>query len=101
MRARARTSCGVSRGGKRLVDIGGDRAGLIDREIAVLEDRNAIERMQRKVLRLAHHGFKIVEAIGDVLVSQDQSHNVDIGASREAVDDRIGHLVSLSLSLSL
>jgi hypothetical protein len=35
-------------------------------------------------------------SVGYVLVCQDQADNVDIGASREAVDNRIGHLLLLS-----
>jgi hypothetical protein len=75
---------------KRLVDIGGNRAGLVDREIAVPQDRNAVERMQRQMLRLAHHGLKVVESVGHVLVSQHKSDDVDKRASRETIAlDRI------------
>ena len=56
---------------KRLIYIRGDGAGLVDSQVAVLEDRNAVEGMQRQVLALAHHGFKVVKAVRHVLVGQD------------------------------
>jgi hypothetical protein len=50
------------------------------------EDRHAIERMQSQMLRLAHDRLGR-ESIGDIFVRQDQTDDVDIGASRETVDD--------------
>jgi hypothetical protein len=43
------------------------------------------------MLALAHDGFKVMKAVGHVLVRQDQANDVDICASREAVDNWISH----------
>ena len=51
--------------------------------------------MQSQMLRLAHDRLKVVESVGDIFVRQDQTDDVDIGASRETVDDWIGHLLLL------
>ena len=75
-----------SRSIKRFIDIGGDGAGLVDGKISMPEDRHAIERMQSQMLRLAHDRLGR-ESIGDIFVRQDQTDDVDIGASRETVDD--------------
>jgi len=38
----------------------------------VLEDRHAVERMQREVLGRAHVGFEVVERVRHLLVRQHQ-----------------------------
>jgi hypothetical protein len=51
------------------------------------------------VLALAHYGFKVVNAVRHVLVGQDQANDVDVSASREAINNRISHLFLPVLSL--
>src|SRR6516162_3754457 len=63
------------------------------------EDRHPVEWMQCKMFRLAHHRFKILEGVGHILKRQDQPDDVDIGASRKTIDDRIGHVVAPSFAL--
>jgi len=55
------------------------------------QERHAVERVQRQMIGLAHDRFEVVEFVGYVLVRQDQPDDVDEGAARKAVDDRIGH----------
>src|SRR5262245_50559819 len=85
-----------SRPPEGFIDVRSDGASLVDHEIAVPEDRNAVERMQRQVFGLAHHRLKVVKLIRYVLMRQNQTDNVDIRASWKAVDNWISHLLLLS-----
>src|SRR5207253_9551395 len=84
---------------ERLVDIGNNRAGLVNRKIVVSEDRDSVERMQRQVFRHAHHGLEVVEGVGDVLVGEDKPDDIDEGAARKAIHNGIRHLVSFCSTL--
>ena len=65
------------------------------REVAMPQDRHPVERIQRENALACTSPFKIVEGVGRVLVGKDQPDDVDVGASREAVDDGVEHLFSL------
>src|SRR5262245_43396892 len=94
--ARANVLRRQPRSTKRVVDIRGDGAGFIKGETVVPQDWYAVKRMQRQMLRLAHHRFKIVEGVGHVLVREHEPYDVHKGASWKTKDDRVGHRTSLS-----
>ncbi len=76
---------------KRFIDIGRDCAGFVERKIAVLKDRDAIERMQREVAGRAHLRFEIAEAMGNAFMGEHQPDDMDIGAAWETKYDDVGH----------
>jgi hypothetical protein len=59
---------------EHLLEVGDDRARLIQHEVGVLEDRHAVERMQREVLGRTHVGFEVMERVRHFLVRQHQSY---------------------------
>src|SRR5205823_571635 len=71
--------------------IGDDRARLVEREFAVLQDRYAVERVQREMYRRTHIGFEVAECIGHVFVRQDETHDLDEGAAGKAEQSQFGH----------
>jgi hypothetical protein len=82
---------GQVRAAERLVDIGGDRARLVQHEIAVLQDRSAPEGVPRQVLRRVHLVLGVVEPEGHALLGQDQPHDVDVRAALESEDGHVSH----------
>ena len=76
---------------KNLLEIGDDRARLVEREIAMLQDRHPVERVQRKMGRGAHIGFEIAKIIGHAFVRQHQAHDVDKAAGGKAEQSQVGH----------
>ena len=91
MRARAHVLGLQRRAVERFVDIGSDRAGFVQREVAVLQDRDAVERMQRKMGGRTHLGFEIPECVRNLFVGERQSRDMDEGAAWESEDDDIRH----------
>src|SRR5215831_2024275 len=77
---------------KSLVDIGDDGARLIHREIAMPQDRHAIEGMQCQMALLAHFRLEVMERVGHLFVGEDEPHDVDECAAWEAVNVWIGHV---------
>src|SRR5215510_10229338 len=71
--------------------VGRDSTGFVDGEIAMLQDRHTIERMQREVCRLAHLGLKIPKRVRHALVREDEPDNVNIGTVRKTKHDGVGH----------
>jgi hypothetical protein len=64
---------------------------FVERKVAVLKDRDAIERMQGEVRGRAHLRFEIAECIGNTFVSEHQPDDMDIGAAWETKYDDVGH----------
>src|SRR5262245_42603196 len=80
---------------KALLQIADDGARLVNREIAMPQDRHAIEGMERKMGRPTHLGFEIVERVGHVLVREDEPHDVHERAARKSVYDHSRHAALL------
>src|SRR5262245_27235130 len=80
---------------ERFFNVVHDGACLVHREITVLENRYAIERMQRQVSWFAHLRFQITESVGDILVSEHQSYDLNKSAAWESQYNRIRHLFLL------
>jgi hypothetical protein len=76
---------------EQLLEIGHDRARLVQHEVGVLEDRHAVERMQREVLGRAHVGFEVVEPVRHLLVRQHQLYDVHEAAGRKAENRDVSH----------
>src|SRR6202043_4139562 len=66
-------------------------ARFIHREVAMLEDRHAIERMQCQVSGLAHLRFEVPEGVGDVFMSEHQPPNLNKSAAWKSKYDRVRH----------
>src|SRR5262249_15282060 len=77
---------------ERLFNIVHDGACLVHSEIAVLENRHAIEGMQCQVSGFTHLRFEIVEGVGDILVSEHQAYDLNKSAAWESKYNRIRHL---------
>jgi len=82
MRARARTSLAASRTFERLIDIRGIALVFVERKVAVLKDRDAIEWMQGEVTGRAHLGFESRKCMNS-FVSEYQPDDMDISAAWE------------------
>jgi hypothetical protein len=80
---------------KGLLQIGDDGACLVNREITMLQDWDAVEGMQRQMAWLAHLRLKIMEGVWHLLMREDEPHNVDEGAARKAVYNEIRHAALL------
>jgi hypothetical protein len=76
---------------ERLIDVRGDCAGFVERKVAVLKDRHAIEWMQGEVTGRAHLGFEIAECVWNSFVSEYQPDDMDISAAWETKYDGVGH----------
>ena len=74
-----------------LFDIGYDGARFIDREIAMLEDRHAVEGMQCEVSWFAHLRFEIPEGVGDLFMREHQPHDLNKSAAWKPEYDRVSH----------
>jgi hypothetical protein len=70
-------------------------------KMGVLEDRHAIERMQRKVSGPAHLRFEVPEGVRDILMGKHQPHDLNKGAARKSQYDRIRHGLFLPVSAPL
>jgi hypothetical protein len=57
----------------------------------VLQDRNAIEWMQREMGGRTHLGFEIAECIGNLFMGEHQPRDMNEGAARESEYDDIRH----------
>src|SRR5262249_40471034 len=80
---------------KGLVEISDDGARLEKREIAVPQDRHAIEGIERQMTWFSHLRLQVMELVGHLFVGEDHAHDVDESAARKAVNDGIGHGVTL------
>src|SRR5262249_12244754 len=80
---------------ERLFNVVHDGTCLVHHEITVLENRYAIERMQRQVSWFAHLRFEVAESVGDILVGEHQSHDLNKSAARESKYNRIRHRILL------
>src|SRR5262249_31179837 len=80
---------------KCLVNIGDDGARLVHREIAMSQDRHAIEGMQSQMAWLAHRRLEVMERVKHLLVGENQPHDVDECATWKPVNDWIGHITLL------
>src|SRR5262249_10389272 len=80
---------------KGLLQIVDDGACLVNREITMLHDWDAVEGMQRQMAWLAHLRLKIMERVWHLLMREDEPHNVDEGAARKAVYNEFRHAVIL------
>src|SRR5262245_50516957 len=78
---------------ERLFNIVHDGACLVHGEIAVLENRHAIERVQRQVSWFAHLRFEVAESVRDILMSDHQPYDLNKCAARESKYNRIRHLL--------
>src|SRR5204863_6534058 len=76
---------GQLRAVEHLVDIGRDRARLIEREIAVLKDRHPVKRVQREMRRCPHLWFEIAEDVRHCFVLEHQPRDVDKGTARKSI----------------
>jgi hypothetical protein len=76
---------------ERLFNVVHDGACLVHGEIAVLEDRHAIEGMQRQVSWFAHLRFEVAEGVGDILVGKHHPHDLNKGAAWKSKYNRIRH----------
>jgi hypothetical protein len=66
---------------KHLFQIADDRACLVEREVAVLQDRHPVERVQHEMYRRTHVGFEVAECVRQVFVRQDQTRDLDESAA--------------------
>src|SRR5262249_50608385 len=80
---------------KGFLQIAEDGACLVNREIAMLKDWHAVERMQREMAWLAHLGLQIMEPVGHLLMREDKPHNVNESAAGKAVHNYIRHAALL------
>jgi len=69
---------------EHIVDIGDDRASLVDREVAVSEDRHPLKWVQSQMARCVHLSFEIVKRVDHLLMGQHQPWNLHIGAAGKA-----------------
>ena len=76
---------------EHLIYVPNDRAGLVQCEIAVPQDRHPLERVQREVRRCVHLGFEVVKGVGDLVMCQDNARHLDIDAAWKAVQHNLGH----------
>src|SRR5262249_18240481 len=80
---------------KCLVNIGDDGARLVHREIAMPQDRHAIEGMQSQMDWHADLRLEVMERVGHLLVCENQPHDVNECAAWKPVNDWIGHITLL------
>src|SRR5262245_6048698 len=80
---------------KDLLQIADDGACLINGEITMTQNWDAIERMQRKMAWLTHLRLQIMERVRHVLMREDEPNNVDKSAARKAVYNEIRHAAIL------
>jgi hypothetical protein len=78
---------------ERVVDIADNRGRLVDEEIAMLQDRNPLERVQRDMARRVHLRFEVVEGVRDILVGQDDTGHLHENAARKAEQGDVRHWV--------
>jgi hypothetical protein len=62
----------------------GPGAPLIEREIAVPEDRHPLERVQCQLGRRVHLRFEIMEGVLNLLTSEDEARHLEVNAARKA-----------------
>ena len=78
--------------GRYLIDIIDNRACLVEAEIAVIERRNLLERVDRLVSRIAMGAHRERrQPPGQTLFLEHQQRCADIRAARNAMDNEIGH----------
>jgi hypothetical protein len=73
------------------VDIGGNCAGFVQRKVAVLKDRDAIEGVERKMGCGTHLRLQITECKRHAFVREHELNDVDKGAARETEHGDISH----------
>jgi hypothetical protein len=76
---------------ERLIDVRSDCAGFVERKIAVLKDRHAIEWMQCEVAGGAHFRLEITERVWDSFVREHQPNDMDVSAAWKTKYDDVGH----------
>ena len=76
---------------ERLIDIGCNCGRFVEHETVMVENRDAVERMQRQMARTAHLRFQIAERERHALLGQHEPNDIHESADRKAVDNDVGH----------